>query len=165
MKLEAFSYEVEGKVRVTRAELENMILCAEGHYDVACRAAAKPGPGGFLNRMLNNMTAWAEDPPRRRDDVTDHLTKRELDLLLKILESPSAMPQLYLEVNKVYNAISAECGRVNAVAIGENRLKVDELLGVRCGVCGQEFTGPGPDGEGCAVTLIRHKIAEHVRRD
>lgn len=170
MKLEAFSYEVEGKVCVTKAELTNMIRCAETHYDATCRSAALPGPRAFLNGMRNSMRSPGSDAhvdfeaAAEADTSTDWLTTRQLDLLLKILESPSAMPGLHMKVREVYKAVAAEGGRVNAVAIGENRLKADELLGVRCGVCGQEFSGPGQDGEGCAVTLIRHRIAEHVRR-
>lgn len=171
MKLEAFSYEVEGKVVVTKAELANMIRCAEGHYDATCRSTAIPGPRAFLNGMRNSLRSPGSDEhvdfekASESDVATDHLTTRQLDLLLKILESPAAAPGLHQKVYEVYRAVAAESGRANAVAIGENRLKADELLAVRCGVCGQEFSGPGPSGEGCAVALIRHRIAEHVRRD
>lgn len=170
MRLEAFNYEVEGKVVVTKAELQNMIRCAETHYDATCRSTAIPGPRAFLNGMRNSMRSPGSDAhvdfetAAESDTSTDWLTTRQLDLLLKILESPAALPELYWKVHEVYKAVVAEGGRVNAVAIGENRLKADELLGVRCGVCGQEFSGPGPSGESCAVTLIRHRISEHVRR-
>lgn len=159
MKFVSFGYEVEARVTVTRDQLLNMLECAKSHYDRACVEAGEPR--GFLWGWRNQMLDWKTlgDGDKLLDETNVDVTTRQLDLLLKILESPSSTPGLHASVGEVYDVLSSESKRVNDLQAAQNRLKADEVLAVRCGVCKVTFDGPD-----CVVTLIRHRVAEHVRK-
>lgn len=162
MKFVGFGYDVEARVTITSVQLLNMLECAKSHYDSACVEAGQPGPRGFLwgwrNRLLDHDAPHVGDALVAEGEVD--VTTRKLDLLLKILESPLATYGLYALVSKAYHVLEAEWVRLNAVQSAQNRLDADEVLAVRCGECKTEFSGPG-----CVDTLVRHRIAEHVRKE
>lgn len=161
MKFVSFGYEVEARVTITRDQLLNMLKCAKTHYDAACVAAGELGPRGFLWGWRTQMLDWKTlgDGDTLLPEVEVDVTTRQLDLLLKILESPSSTPGLHKSVGEVYDVLASESKRVNDLQAAQNRLKADEVLAVRCGECETQFGGPD-----CVTTLIRHRIAEHVRK-
>jgi len=161
VKFVSFGYEVEARITITSDELLNMLECARSHYDFACREAGQPGGRGFLwswkNQMLDLEAQPIGDALRPEENVD--VTARQLDLLLKILESPAATNGLYRSVSDVYNVLANERNRVGDLQAAQSRLGADEVVAVRCGECGVTF-----NGFECVTKLVRHRIAEHVRK-
>lgn len=90
MERKEFTYKVGAVVHATVEELDNMIECSRTHYDWTCKTASAVG-GEDGAKLSGFLTVWKEF---HLEDGHE-LSSRELDLLCKILESPSAKPGLY----------------------------------------------------------------------
>lgn len=67
-------------VKLTKQEIDLLMMCSQFHYDGLCKAASKPGINGFVYGMKNRM----ENDP----DAVHELDFHKLDVMSKILEAP-----------------------------------------------------------------------------
>lgn len=79
MVRERHIYDVKSVVRVTKAEVEQLVVFAARHYDSKCRSTALKG--GMLYGILNQFCG--DDP---EEEVSVEFSSRDLDLLCKITE-------------------------------------------------------------------------------
>jgi hypothetical protein len=80
MRHVGFQYEVKVRVHMSSAEIDMLRKLAEQHYDATCRAAAVPGPSGFL------WAAHIKPSMLQESDAVEAWSFRELDIARKILE-------------------------------------------------------------------------------
>jgi hypothetical protein len=107
-----FSYEVNSEVLFTADEVRNLMKCSREHYDYKCKAAGCQG--GFLYGLNNRFVVFPEeDGPDEQNDTPAKLSWHEVDTLCKILEGPSADPELAGAVRRMLSSMSDESRRLN----------------------------------------------------
>jgi hypothetical protein len=108
-----FAYAVSAEVEFTLDEIEHLIALSVRHYDGYCKSVGQVG--GFLYGYHVAMTMGVnhpdddppiEPPPRR---VSAH----EADTMCKLLELPSADPELAHSMRTLLANLNAETRRVN----------------------------------------------------
>lgn len=101
-----FEYEVRAVFELSSVDVDYLVRLSGLHYDLTCRAAGRPGPGGFLHGMRNAVN---------EDGVaTGRLTARQLGLVCKVLELPGSRDDVRALFHRLLTEVSEESGRLNA---------------------------------------------------
>lgn len=77
---------------LTLDQIELLAKLSDAHYDGRCKAASRPGTGGFIHGWKGCATFHAENPHLDREPFTVQATWHEIDTTLKILEMCSYLP-------------------------------------------------------------------------
>ncbi len=102
-----FEYEVRVVFGLPEAELDYLVRLSGAHYDLTCRSAGRPGPGGFLHGMRNAVSDGM---------APGRLTARQLGLVCKILEQPGSRDDLRSLFHRLLAEVSGESARVNGLS-------------------------------------------------
>lgn len=111
MTRDYFVFEVHSEIRITRAELKELIDCAKAHYDHTCRGMAEVG--GLLYGWLFWFDHELDGDPD--ESYPRKLSTRELDLLVKVTEMPRTplagklhvqLKMLFIEAQNAYREVN-----------------------------------------------------------
>jgi hypothetical protein len=107
--IKSIIFEPKAEVEITKADLAQLFVSAEHHYDDVCRQLANKG--GLL---------WGTRNMLDKDEmVIQTLSSRDLNILCKVSESPACGIDLHLKLCAIFAKIRSERERINNGAHAE----------------------------------------------